>query len=111
MVTSKVWEFRHPNQLKVDGSSKITQGPYDAAPIRRKRPVYGKVLIAFIVPENPVPEKLMGQFDPVLIYDLIFIGRIIDVIDDTNPGIDAGQCPHIKIYLVLRADAPEAFVG
>ncbi len=57
------------------------------APVRSEYGIYRKALIAFIVAKYPIPEKFIGLFDVVVI-ELI--------VDDPDPGADAGQRPYVK---------------
>src|ERR1700688_1459308 len=58
---------------------------------------YGKALIAFIVSKHTIFEELIGLFGPVFVSDYLII---VLVINDANPSADAGQCPHIKRYII-----------
>ena len=73
----------------------LIQGLGVAAPIRSKHRIYRKALIAFVVSKHAILEELIGQFGPVLCFQ-----RLTElIVDDPNPRADAGQSPHIKLYI------------
>ena len=79
----------------------VIQSLYVAAPIRSENGVYRKARIAFVVPKNSILEELIGQFGPVFVFDFFVFNFIAElIVNNANPCADAGQCPHIKRYIV-----------
>ncbi|MGY2902327.1 hypothetical protein ACVWVY_001348 [Bradyrhizobium sp. URHC0002] len=59
------------------------------------------MFIAFIVSKHAILEELIGQFGPVCVFNFFFVFNVIAelIVNNANPGADAGQCPHIKLYV------------
>ena len=80
-----------------------------AAPIRSNiLLVDRKVFIAFIVSKYAIFEELIGQFSSVFVFNLFVFNFIAElIVNNANPGADAGQCPYIKLYIRQRQVPPE----
>src|SRR6478609_5919761 len=61
-----------------------------------KHGVYGEALIAFVVSKHAILEELIGLFRPGFVFNSIKL-----IVDDPNPGADAGQSPHLKLYICV----------